>query len=151
MKTASNKVLAIVVGAFLFPSIMGYAAIERLPLPSKKEVNCLASVIWHEARGENIEGKMAVAKVVLNRVNDDRYPNSICKVAFQPHQFTDLKVIKYDEKALRIAKAALVTPFYKFGDVKFYHRHDISPYWSKHSDFKKKFRIGNHVFYELKT
>ena len=40
----------------------------------------LAEALYFEARGEPIQGQLAVGEVVLNRVEDPRYPNSICKV-----------------------------------------------------------------------
>ena len=47
------------------------------------ELYCLAMNIYFEARSEPIAGQYAVADVVLNRVNDARYPNSICEVVLQ--------------------------------------------------------------------
>ena len=47
------------------------------------EINCLAKNIYFEARSEPIDGKLAVGHVVLNRVADKRYPDSICKVVRQ--------------------------------------------------------------------
>ena len=44
---------------------------------------CLAQAIYFEARGEPLEGRMAVAQVVLNRARDRRYPNEVCGVVFQ--------------------------------------------------------------------
>jgi N-acetylmuramoyl-L-alanine amidase len=44
---------------------------------------CLALNVYHEARSENLAGKFAVSDVVLNRVNDNRYPNTICGVVKQ--------------------------------------------------------------------
>lgn len=44
---------------------------------------CLALNIYHEARGESREGRVAVAQVVLNRVRDRRFPNDICTVVKQ--------------------------------------------------------------------
>src|SRR6056300_577068 len=44
---------------------------------------CLALNIYYEARGSNLADKAAVSDVVLNRVNDTRYPNSICEVVHQ--------------------------------------------------------------------
>lgn len=52
------------------------------------EQQCLSEVIWREARGEPFLGKVAVAQVVLNRTKDARFPKTICKVVFQPGQFT---------------------------------------------------------------
>ena len=47
------------------------------------ELYCLAMNIYFEAKSEPIAGQYAVADVVLNRVNDTRYPNSICEVVLQ--------------------------------------------------------------------
>lgn len=44
---------------------------------------CLAQNIYHEARGSNYADQVAVADVVLNRVNDKRYPNTVCEVVRQ--------------------------------------------------------------------
>lgn len=48
-----------------------------------KEQHCMALNIYHEARGENMAGKFAVADVVLNRVESRRYPNDVCGVVYQ--------------------------------------------------------------------
>lgn len=60
----------------------------------------LALCLWREARGEPIEGKAAVADVVLTRVADPRWPNSITGVITQQYQFsafnrTDPNVTKF--------------------------------------------------------
>lgn len=44
---------------------------------------CLALNIYHEARSENLAGKFAVSDVVLNRVRDARWPDTICEVVYQ--------------------------------------------------------------------
>src|SRR5262245_39084047 len=49
----------------------------------ERETKCLADAIYHEARSETEAGQMAVAEVVLNRVNSGKYPNSICGVVYQ--------------------------------------------------------------------
>jgi spore germination cell wall hydrolase CwlJ-like protein len=45
--------------------------------------HCLALNIYHEARGESLEGMIAVASVTLNRVASKRFPNTVCGVVFQ--------------------------------------------------------------------
>ena len=47
------------------------------------EARCLAENIYHEARNQGTAGGLAVAAVTLNRVTDDRFPDSICGVVFQ--------------------------------------------------------------------
>ena len=44
---------------------------------------CLALNIYHEAKNQSMIGQVAVAQVVMNRVMDDRYPNSVCEVVKQ--------------------------------------------------------------------
>jgi len=44
---------------------------------------CLALNVYHEARDQPFIGQVAVAQVVMNRVRDDRYPDSVCDVVMQ--------------------------------------------------------------------
>ncbi len=46
-------------------------------------LNCLALNIYHEARGEPLEGKIAVGQVVMNRVGDPDFPTGVCEVVKQ--------------------------------------------------------------------
>jgi len=48
-----------------------------------KEVNCLATNIYFEARGEPVVGQIAVAMVTINRVKDGRFADTICGVVYQ--------------------------------------------------------------------
>lgn len=48
-----------------------------------KQELCMAKNIYHEARSDNVAGMYAVADVVLNRVNDGRYPDTVCEVVYQ--------------------------------------------------------------------
>ena len=52
----------------------------------RSEMWCLAQNIYYEARGSNRADRVAVADVVLNRVEDTRYPNTICEVVHQGKQ-----------------------------------------------------------------
>ena len=44
---------------------------------------CLALNIYHEAKNQSFLGQVAVAQVVMNRVKDTRYPNTVCEVVKQ--------------------------------------------------------------------
>lgn len=64
------------------------------PAPKPIDINamhCLATNIYHEARGESIKGKFAVGHVTLNRVASGRYPDNICDVVYQAHMRTNWK------------------------------------------------------------
>ena len=46
-------------------------------------IMCLALNTYHEAKNQSFVGQVAVAQVVMNRVEDDRYPNNVCDVVKQ--------------------------------------------------------------------
>ena len=50
---------------------------------SEQEIKCLADNMYHEARSQSFAGLLAVSNVVINRVEDDRYPDTICDVVKQ--------------------------------------------------------------------
>lgn len=56
---------------------------DNTPLYSYEDVECLAEAIYFEARGEPVAGQVAVAQVILNRVESRRYPSSPCSVIKQ--------------------------------------------------------------------
>ena len=53
------------------------------------QVNCMALNIYYETRSSNLADMYAVADVVLNRVEDTRYPDSICGVVKEGQQYSD--------------------------------------------------------------
>lgn len=50
---------------------------------SAQDIYLLAQIVWHEARGEGMNGWVAVAEVILNRVNSPLYPDTISEVVYQ--------------------------------------------------------------------
>ena len=56
-------------------------------LPNIDQIRCMAQNIYFEARAESMLGKTAVGFVTINRVNDKRFPNTVCEVVHQgPHR-----------------------------------------------------------------
>lgn len=55
---------------------------------SQADMHCLAHAIYYEARGEKFVGMLAVANVIMNRVNDPQYPNTVCGVTRQRSRTT---------------------------------------------------------------
>lgn len=53
---------------------------RQKPQYSKQDLECLALNIYHEARGESVEGMVAVGQIVLNRKENAQFPNTICGV-----------------------------------------------------------------------
>ena len=143
------------------PSEWTSSKLLSLPVPkSDKQVSCLAEALYFEARGEPIKGQLAVGEVILNRVEDTRYPSSICKVVNQGTgrrfacQFTytcdgKLETVherKPYEMALKIAKILLTTHERKLtrGSTH-YHSNYVNPKWSK--KFERVAKFGRHIFY----
>ena len=137
------------------------AKLLSLPVPkSGKQMSCLAEALYFEARGEPITGQLAVGEVILNRVEDSRYPSSICKVINQGTgrrfacQFTytcdgKLETVherKAYEMALKLAKILITTHDGKLtkGSTH-YHSNYVNPKWSK--KFERVAKYGRHIFY----
>lgn len=55
---------------------------------SDNDLKIMANAVYGESRGEPYEGQVAVAAVILNRVKDPNFPNSVSGVIFQPGAFT---------------------------------------------------------------
>ncbi len=69
------------------PTADGSCALN-VPEYSDRDTDLIARCVWLEARGENYDGQVAVAEVILNRVASDSYPDTIEGVIWQPGQFT---------------------------------------------------------------
>ncbi len=70
----------------------------------QEAIECLSKNIYHEARGENVDGQLAVALITLARTLEFGYPKTVCGVVYQPKQFSwtfDREILKrpLDEKS----------------------------------------------------
>lgn len=116
---------------------------------------CVATAVYFEARGEPLEGQLAVAQVVLNRAASGKYPSSVCAVVKQSAQFSFVRqgkvppVAKATEawrKAVAIAKIAWERLAGQIGaDVLWYHASYVAPSWGRR--LKRVAQIGTHIFY----
>lgn len=59
-----------------------------------EQATCLALNIYYEARSSNLADKAGVADVVLNRVEDSRYPNTICEVVQQGRKHPNGQMVR---------------------------------------------------------
>jgi hypothetical protein len=125
---------------------------------------CLAEAIYFEARGESMAGQVAVAEVILNRVDDRRYPASICGVTHQgserlnacqfsyecdgkPERITDRDAF---DRAGKIAHLLLEgRPRMLVGNATHYHAKRVRPGWSRR--LERVTVIGDHIFYRYPT
>jgi hypothetical protein len=125
---------------------------------------CLAEAIYFEARGETMAGQVAVAEVILNRVDDRRYPSTICGVTHQgserlnacqfsyecdgkPERITDRDAF---DRAGKIAHLLLEgRPRMLVGNATHYHAKRVRPGWSRR--LERVTVIGDHIFYRYPT
>jgi len=130
---------------------------------------CMATNIYHESKFQSMLGQIAVGQVVMNRVEDSRFPNNVCDVVTQAvtykgtdkpviHkcQFSwycdgkkDTPVLKSDEwyNAKRYARMVLygtITLDFTEGATH-YHATYVRPAWAKTKT--KTTRIDRHIFY----
>lgn len=120
-------------------------------LVSRQEVGCIATAVYHEARGETRDGQTAVAKVILNRMYSVHYPKTACEVVYQPHQFTDIDKAKPDYNSKAWSRAVEIAALTYTGlidiDLKgathYYAPAKVKPAWDKG---QAAVNIGNHRF-----
>lgn len=130
---------------------------------SATEQKCLATAIYFEARGESVKGELAVAQVVINRLKNPAYPNTICGVVYQnknmrnacqfsfacdgiPDRITDATSWT---RAQTLAKRVLFEDNWWNADVgssTHYHANYVKPRWAR--TMKKMQKVGHHIFYK---
>lgn len=119
------------------------------------ELNCVAVAVYFEARGEPLEGQLAVAEVVMNRASSGKYPSSWCAVVKQPWQFSFVRRGQFprvNESSQQWAKAQAIARIAAKqladelpDDVLWYHANYVSPSWGRR--LSKVEQIGAHIFY----
>jgi spore germination cell wall hydrolase CwlJ-like protein len=134
-----------------------YALVDRYSsgAPLSEEANCIATAVYFEARGEALEGQLAVARVIMNRAASGQYPASWCSVVKQPAQFSFVRHGQFPSidtasaawsKAQGITRLAMsnVIPSLS-NDVLWYHADYVDPSWGHRLSMVQK--IGQHIFY----
>ena len=129
---------------------------ETHPEYTEQDVLCLAKNIYHEARGQEVDGQYAVAFVTVNRVNHANFPNTICDVVYQPYQFSwTHQNMKLDlsnkieraawevvtEIALEVLNEQVYNDMY---GVTHYHATSVNPEWG----YQLVTQIDDHLFYK---
>ena len=136
-----------------------YALVDRFSAgaPMTDEANCIATAVYHEARGESLEGQVAVAKVIMNRAASGKYPTSWCGVVKQPWQFSFVNprtgyMPSVDQasaawrKALGVTRLAVANAVPSVSsDCLWYHADYVAPSWGRRLTRVEK--IGAHIFY----
>ena len=125
----------------------------------RRALLCLTQAVYYEAGFEPLEGRRAVAQVVLNRLRHPAFPKSVCGVVYQGAgsgvcQFTFVcdgalyRKPAHDawveaESIARAALAGYVDP--SVGEATHYHADYVAPRWAPL--LAKVAQIGQHIFY----
>ncbi len=148
--------------SLLLPTTVPAAEPQPAPGPdaaaNQAELECLAKAVYFEARGEPLDGQRAVAEVILNRVDNPRFPETVCGVVsqggrggcqFSYHCSGRSQAIREQgaySRALRVAASALAgRPRTLTDGATYFHTRAVRPSWSQR--FVRTAQIGHHIFY----
>lgn len=136
-----------------FGSLAAAVAAQPASVGEDEQIDCLATGIYYEAKGEPLTGQLAVAEVILNRAQSGRFPDSPCGVLKQRGQFSfvrggELPQPNEGSKAWRTAVAVAHVAKQALWDspaegAMFFHARRLSPRWGK----ARVASVGNHIFY----
>lgn len=130
----------------------------QLTKETQRQVDCLADNIYHEAGYEPEDGKVAVALVTLNRLQDPRFPKDICGVVKQKTRstcqfswFCENKITNRAKEVYTKARDIAVHVYVNYenlqditGGALYYHADYVNPRWK----LDKTTTIGRHIFYK---
>lgn len=126
------------------------------------QLNCVAQNVFFETRGEPIRDKIYVANVTMNRVNDERWPNTACEVVHQKYQFSwthenhnfietvnrnkiEKQAWKDSVEVAGLVMTGLINDY--TNNAVWYHRNDVNPWWAKKYNKLTSIRSNTHLFY----
>ena len=121
---------------------------------SESDYNVLLRIVQAEAGNCDMEGRVMVANVILNRVENDSFPNTITKVVYQKHQFSpvsngSIKRCRVTAETVEAVGRALSGEDLTDGALYFMNRHASSKknasWFDRHLEFL--FKHGNHEFF----
>lgn len=167
MKKLKPYLLAIAIGVLPATAQAREPGIQLFTQSEYPQHYCLALNIYFEARGSSLADRAAVANVVMNRVNDRRYPDTICSVVQQGNRDSKGNPVRNecqfswycDGKSdvptdIDMWVESQMLAWYMIEDGKYrgltegathYHATYVSPSW-RH-DLQLVGRIGEHIFY----
>lgn len=121
---------------------------SKAPAISDEEMELLARAVYSEARGEPFQGQVAIAAVILNRVDNEDFPNTIKGVIFQPWAFTAVHDGQFwltpDETAYEAVEEALAGNDPTEGAIYYYNPVTATNQWIRSREIITT--IGKHVF-----
>jgi spore germination cell wall hydrolase CwlJ-like protein len=136
--------------ATLAQMVRGVRTLESVEMD--QQLTCLATAVYFESKGEPLDGQLAVAQVILNRVEKGRFGRDICAVVKAPRQFSFVRggqlpaPTRTDQwhtaRAIAVIASAEGWPEI-VQDATHFHATRVNPGWK----MRRVATVGRHVFY----
>lgn len=141
---------------------LNWNAFDNAKAEGDQQWRCLAEALYFEARGEDLAGQVAVAEVILNRVDSGAFPKTVCAVIRQGASSGKLNACQFSfkcdgrsediaerdafERVGRVARVMLDgMPRILTHGATYYHTNAVRPRWARR--FEETAEIGPHLFY----
>ena len=144
--------------------------LHNTPYSLDNSYHCLASNIYWESRNQSLGGKLAVGQVVLNRVDNKRYPDTVCNVVKQtkyypsgridlhdcqfswycdgkPDEPLEIEIDVYEESFILAVKLLESRPIDFTAGSTHYHNTTVNPYWA--DSMERIIQVDDHIFYRV--
>lgn len=132
----------------------------------ERRMQCMTQNVYWEAASEPAEGKIAVAQVVMNRVESGKFPADPCQVVYQKNVVYERVLCQFSwycentsktrpvhkklwAESEEAVKMVMIEGFRlpELKDALYYHADYVNPQWNK----KQVAKIGRHIFYKDRT
>jgi N-acetylmuramoyl-L-alanine amidase len=120
---------------------------------TEPDIYLMSQIVYAESKGEPFQGKVAVASVILNRVLDPKFPNTIKEVIFQPYAFScvvdgSISVEPSEDCVTAVYEAIAGSD--PTGEALFFYNPEISTCsWMISVEKYNTIPIGQHLFFTL--
>lgn len=116
--------------------------------------DCMAKAIYYESRGGSDKDMQSIGLTIMNRVKSGTFPDSVCGVVKQKHQFSPnirngaaIREKSEYEKSLSYSRKIISGGIKDFTNgAQYFHTPAVNPNWSRR--FKQVYRNGQHIFYK---
>ena len=163
MRNFFSKVATRAIMSFVILSITSSVSVQAQEesVQVQKQVMCLAQNIYYEAGMESFEGKVAVAQVTINRMEDEKFPKTICGVVHQKTRIANKVICQFSwvcnpvgkikyvsnrwQESLSVANEVLHNDLRldALNEALYFHNTRVRPNWG----LERITRIGGHIFY----
>jgi spore germination cell wall hydrolase CwlJ-like protein len=135
-------------------SLSEMVAARGTPEALDDQTQCLAGAVYFESKGESLAGQLAVARVIVNRMQSGRFASSLCGVVYQPGQFSFVRGHAMPaiataghawREAVAISQIALTDSWNSLAEgALYFHARRVAPNWKQRA---RVALIDNHIFY----